>query len=134
MVDKQTTGVQVPEEAVTIFKALSDPNRLKILDVLMQGVSCNCELNDLLGLPPNLLSHHLRVLRRAGLVTSRRDIIDGRWIYYEVDKETVARCRAWFTGFFDLSRLQPRSVCGPEGQQQGIQAHPAVCSTAVPER
>jgi ArsR family transcriptional regulator len=57
----------------------------------MQGVSCNCELTDRLGLPPNLLSHHLRVLREAGLVTSRRDVIDGRWIYYEVDKASVTR-------------------------------------------
>ena len=89
MTSSLNPDTQTLEEVAAILKALSDQNRLRILDVLMQGISCNGELNDRLGLPPNLLSHHLRVLREAGLVTSRRDVIDGRWIYYEVDKEAV---------------------------------------------
>ena len=106
-----------PEQTVTLFKALADPNRLNILDVLMQGDSCNCELNDRLGLPPNLLSHHLRVLRKAGLINSRRDVVDGRWIYYSVDREAVIKWRAWFSEFLNPARIQHRLVlCGPEGQ------------------
>lgn len=101
-----------------MLKVLADPNRLRILDALMQGDSCNCELNDRLGLPPNLLSHHLRVLRQTGLVNSRRDVIDGRWIYYSVDREAVARWQRWFIEFLDPARIQARPVlCGPEGQQ-----------------
>jgi ArsR family transcriptional regulator len=89
---------------------------------LMQGDSCNCELNDRLGLPPNLLSHHLRVLRQVGLINSRRDAVDGRWIYYAVDKETVTRWRAWFNEFLDPARVQIRAtLCGPEGQQANIE-------------
>lgn len=112
-----TTTSQTLEEVAAVLKALSDQNRLKILDVLMEGVSCNGELNDRLGLPPNLLSHHLRVLREAGLVTSRRDVIDGRWIYYEVDKEAITRWQRWLAIFLDPARLRERPVCGPEGQQ-----------------
>jgi ArsR family transcriptional regulator len=103
-------------EAITILKALAEPNRLRILAELMQGDSCNCELKDNLGLPPNLLSHHLRALSEAGLVTSRRDNIDGRWIYYSVDREAAARWQAWFSEFLDPVRIQERIVCGPEGQ------------------
>ena len=107
-----------PEEIVAVLKALADTNRLRIFDVLMQGDSCNCELNEKLGLPPNLLSHHLRVLREAKLVDSRRDAVDGRWIYYSVNRKTVSRWRAWFSEFLDPARIRERGVlCGPEGQQ-----------------
>lgn len=105
------------DEAIKVLKALAEPNRLRIFAELMQGDSCNCELKDNLGLPPNLLSHHLRTLSEAGLVTSRRDNIDGRWIYYSVDREAATRWQAWFTHFLDPQRIQDRVVCGPEGQQ-----------------
>jgi ArsR family transcriptional regulator len=106
------------EQAAALGKALADPNRLRILDELMQGDSCNCELNDKLGLPPNLLSHHLRILREVGLVNSRRDVVDGRWIYYSVDREAVTGWQGWFKQFFDPSRIQERPIlCGPEGRQ-----------------
>jgi len=125
------TDTQTLEEVAIILKALSDQNRLRILDVLMTGVSCNCELNDRLGLPPNLLSHHLRVLREAGLVTSRRDVIDGRWIYYEVDKAAVSRWQSWFTGFLNPARLQERPLCGPEGQELAVDGVLAACQTTL---
>ena len=103
-------------EAITVLKALADPNRFRIFAELMQGDSCNCELKDNLGLTPNLLSHHLRTLSEAGLVTSRRDSLDGRWIYYSVDREAAERWQAWFSEFLDPARIQERNVCGPEGQ------------------
>ena len=105
-------------DTAAIFKALADPNRLRILDTLMRGVSCNGELNGRLGLPPNLLSHHLGVLKKAGLITSRRDVVDGRWIYYAVDLREIERWRHWFSDFLDPARMQPRCLCGPEGEQQ----------------
>ena len=103
-------------ELTAVLKALSDPNRLRIFAELMNGDSCNGELKENLNLPPNLLSHHLRVLNKAGLVNSRRDRIDGRWIYYSVDREAAARWRSWLGEFLDPSRIVERTVCGPEGQ------------------
>ena len=103
-------------EIVAVLKALGEPNRLRIFAELMEGDTCNAELNEALGLPPNLLSHHLRVLSEAGLVTSRRDRIDGRWIYYSVDREAASRWQEWFHTFLDPSRVRERVVCGPEGQ------------------
>jgi ArsR family transcriptional regulator len=97
---------------------LADPNRLRIFKLLMQGDSCNCELNEKLGLPPNLLSHHLRVLREAGLVQSRHDAVDARWIYYTVNKAAAQRWQTWFYELLDPARVQGRAcLCGPEGQQ-----------------
>jgi ArsR family transcriptional regulator len=121
MAEELSVGEQTPEEAAAIMKALADPNRLRILDLLMQNDSCNCELNERLGLPPNLLSHHLRVLRQAGLVHCRRDLVDGRWIYYAVNKEAAARWRVWFNEFLDPARIRERPVlCGPEGRQTSV--------------
>lgn len=99
-----------------VFKALSDPNRLRIFAELMAGDTCNCELKEKLGLAPNLLSHHLKVLESAGLVNSRRDTVDGRWIYYTADRQNLARWHQWLATFFDPSRIQSRPLCGPEGE------------------
>ena len=104
----------------TILKALGEPNRLRIFAELMKGDTCNAELNEALGLPANLLSHHLRVLSDAGLVTSRRDRIDGRWIYYTVDRHAAGRWQEWFSRFLDPTRIRERVVCGPEGQYQDV--------------
>lgn len=103
-------------EITAVLKALSDPNRLRIFSELMAGDSCNNELMDKLDLRANLLSHHLKVLSEAGLITSRRDRIDGRWIYYTVDREAADQWHQWFNSFFDPNRIQKRVVCGPEGQ------------------
>lgn len=103
-------------EITVVLKALGEPNRLRIFATLMEGDSCNAELNEALGLAPNLLSHHLRVLSDAGLISSRRDRIDGRWIYYAVDREAAAHWRRWFSTFLDPARIRERPVCGPEGQ------------------
>lgn len=96
------------------LKVLAEPNRLKILDLLMQGVQCNCELGDNLQMAPNLISHHLRALRRAGLVELERDKDDARWVYYSVNREAIAKLQAALDSFLELKRIQPRSpVCGP---------------------
>lgn len=104
------------QEAAVLMKVLGEPNRLRIFAELMKGDTCNAELNEMLGLAPNLLSHHLRVLSEAGLVRSRRDRIDGRWIYYSVDRQAAARWQRWFSIFLDPARIHERVVCGPEGQ------------------
>jgi DNA-binding transcriptional ArsR family regulator len=111
-------------EIATLLKALGEPNRLRIFAELMKGDTCNAELNEALGLAPNPLSHHLRVLSGAGLITSRRDRVDGRWIYYSVDRQAARRWQQWFAGFLDPARIRERSVCGPEGQMVDVDQIP----------
>lgn len=97
------------------LKVLADPTRLAILDLLMEGVQCNCYLGDRLGLPMNLISHHLKILREAGLVDFERDPLDARWIYYSVNQETLIELRKQLSAFLDPERIQPRqALCGPQ--------------------
>ena len=118
MNEKTVTPIydELPEEISAVLRAIGEPNRLRIFAALMNGDSCNCELQETLGLAPNLLSHHLRVLEKAGLVHSRRDRVDARWIYYSIDRKAAAHWQAWFREFLNPARIQHRTLCGPEGQ------------------
>lgn len=73
--------------ATRLFHALSDETRLRILERLRAGERCVCELTDALDAAQSRLSFHLKVLKDAGLVTDRRE---GRWMYYTVDRESLA--------------------------------------------
>ena len=103
-------------EVAAVLKALSDPNRLRIFAELMNGDTCNCELAERLALPANLLSHHLKVLSESGLVNPRRDRVDGRWIYYSVDRAAVDEWRRILNDMLDTSTIRERTLCGPEGR------------------
>lgn len=100
------------------LKLLADPTRLRIFDLLMQGVQCNCEIGDALGISPNLISHHLGALRRAGLVAVERDQSDARWLYYSIDRDALRDVRESLVAFLDAGRIQERQPqCGPAAQQ-----------------
>lgn len=97
------------------LKALSEPKRLLLLDLIIQGMQCNCELGDELNMAPNLISHHLSVLREAGLVSVERDLLDSRWVYYSVNQAALDELNTIFGSFFDPERIQPRRLtCGPQ--------------------
>lgn len=98
------------------LKVLAEPKRLAILNLLMEGVHCNCELVESLGLTPSLISHHLRALREVGLVEMERDAVDSRWIYYSVNETALRELNDTFSAFFSAERIQPRRpTCGPQG-------------------
>lgn len=104
MANELAADEQAVAKIVAVLKTLAEPNRLQILALLMQHDSCNCELHHRLGLSANLLSHHLRVLEQAGLVSHRRDAMDARWIYYAADEAAIAGWRQWFNRFLDPTR------------------------------
>ena len=70
-----------PQGEVEIFKAAADPCRLRILKLLKEGELCVCEIMTALKKPQSSTSHHLSILREAGLVKERRD---GKWSYYRL--------------------------------------------------
>jgi ArsR family transcriptional regulator, arsenate/arsenite/antimonite-responsive transcriptional repressor len=82
-----STVVESFDARARAFKALGEPTRLRILAHLQSGPSCACEVQASLDVPPNLLSHHLKVLREAGLVTGTKR---GRWIDYRVEPRQLA--------------------------------------------
>ncbi len=78
-----------------MLSALGDPIRLRILDVLSQQQRCVCDLQPEVGVAPNLLSYHLRILRAAGLVDSSRR---GRWIDYRLSDDAAFLVSAMLPG------------------------------------
>jgi len=71
---------------MTITKALSDPNRVRILLALRRGELCVCQITELFGFAPSTVSKHLSILHQAGLVLSRKS---ERWVYYRLPEETA---------------------------------------------
>jgi ArsR family transcriptional regulator, lead/cadmium/zinc/bismuth-responsive transcriptional repressor len=69
-----------------IFRALGDPTRVRILDVLSHGELCVCDLAAVLSLSQSAVSHQLRLLRGLRLVRARRD---GRMVFYALDDRHV---------------------------------------------
>lgn len=67
------------DQYVALFKALSDPTRLRIMVLLAEKELCVCQLEDALNLSQAKVSRHLNVLKHARLVEARRE---GLWIYY----------------------------------------------------
>ena len=99
------------------MKIIGEPNRLRIINLLMGGVQCNCEIGDRLGMTPNLISHHLKVLREEDLVNVERDPADSRWLYYTLNVEKLDLIQQTFSEFFDPARIQPRQAsCGPRDE------------------
>ncbi len=79
--------VDVDVEPTVVLKALAEPQRWRILELLAAEELCVCHLVEELGLPQPLVSHHLRVLRDVGLVTSTRH---SYWTYYRLQAEALA--------------------------------------------
>ena len=67
------------EENAKIIKSLSDPSRLKIIDILSCGEKCACDILDHFDFTQPTLSHHMKVLIDSGLVEVRKE---GLWSYY----------------------------------------------------
>lgn len=84
------------ERMAAIAKALSDPVRLQLVDVLRKhaGKVCVCELVPLFDLSQPTVSHHLGVLRKAGLVDSERN---GLWAFYYVKTDALKELSTWLT-------------------------------------
>ena len=99
------------------LKVLAEPNRLLIFHYIMEGVQCNCELGSNLEMAPNLISHHLRVLREAGLIEVERDAADARWMYYSINHQALEQLNQAWGAFFAPERIKPRRLtCGPQGE------------------
>ncbi len=73
------------EQFGPVARAVSDPNRVRVLKMLAGGELCVCQITAVLDLATATVSKHLSLLRGAGLVASRKD---GRWVYYRLADRT----------------------------------------------
>ena len=94
---------QVYVDTAKILKAISDPKRLRIVDMLSCGELCACKILEAFRITQPTLSHDMRVLIEAGIVNDRRE---GKNIFYSLDQERL-------TGFQETLReiTTPKANC-----------------------
>ncbi len=123
----------------TALQALADPVRLRIVRLLREREQCVCHLTEVLGLSQPTVSHHVGLLKRAGLVLDRRD---ARWTYYRLAPEAAAHLSGAVAELLDASQMdstpagchvtealeiscgQPASEAEPRGNPPAIQGLP----------
>lgn len=99
------------KDFIKVMKALSDPNRVKILKMLQVRSLCVCEMQAVLGIAQPTVSNHLKLLEEAGLVYSRKN---GLWVNYFVSDGSsspyaaslLGNLKHWLTDDPEISRLR----------------------------
>jgi ArsR family transcriptional regulator, arsenate/arsenite/antimonite-responsive transcriptional repressor len=90
------------------FHALSEPLRIKVLELLRQQELCVCDLCNALGVSQSKLSFHLKTLKEAGLVRARQE---GRWIYYSLNVSQFTVLEEYLAQFSRLTKITPACPC-----------------------
>ncbi len=93
-----------PTQICQGFRALSDPLRLQIIELLRSQELCVCELCDRLNIAQSKLSFHLKTLKEADLVTARQE---GRWMYYSLQGKTFAILEAYVADYQNCNSVLP---------------------------
>jgi ArsR family transcriptional regulator len=88
-----------------IFKALSDPNRLMIADMLSCGELCACRILERFHITQPTLSHHMKNLCDSGLVKERKE---GKWTYYSLSDDAAKSLRAFLE---EITTIKEKCVC-----------------------
>jgi len=96
---------------IRVMKALSDPNRVRILKILQSGELCVCEIREVLGLAQSTVSKHAKILEDAGLVEKKRQ---GTWMIYSLAdgresdyaKTMLAQLSDWLENDIELDRMR----------------------------
>jgi ArsR family transcriptional regulator len=82
-------GVEDATRLAAMFKALGDPTRVRLLSLIAAhegGEACICDLTEPVGLSQGTVSHHMKLLGEAGLVSRDQR---GKWAYYRVERQTM---------------------------------------------
>ena len=96
-------------EMVVICKALSDENRIRVLEMLRSGEKCACKLLEELNITQPTLSHHMKILCDSGLVNGRKE---GKWMHYSIHSEGVGKAGRMMQSL--LAPNDPAADCGCE--------------------
>jgi ArsR family transcriptional regulator len=112
-----------------LFRALADPTRLRLINLMSEQEICVCYFIEVIGAPQPKISRHLAYLRRAGIVAARRE---GKWMHYRLAsppdpysasilKDTITALRANKQMQRDREQLE-RACCGPSSLVQVLGA------------
>ena len=88
------------EQFVGIMESLSDPIRINILELMMNGEICVCDIVKLTGLTQSKISYHIKILKDSGLISDRQE---GRWVYYKLDLEVLSDIKNWMGNLIQSS-------------------------------
>lgn len=88
-----------------LFKVLSDPNRLKIIDMISCDELCACELLEKLNITQSTLSHHMKILCNCELVNCRTD---GKWTFYSINQNKVIKLKEFIN---DITNPTENCIC-----------------------
>ena len=94
--------------AAELFHALSDPIRVNVVGLLLDGERCVCDLMADLDLAQSRLSWHLKTLSDAGIIAGRRE---GRWNYYSLNADVLTEATTVLDGLKPRRRLAVPSAC-----------------------
>ena len=101
------------EDSVCFFKALADPNRLMIVDMLSCGERCACMILERLQISQPTLSHHMGILRGCGLVKGRKE---GKWMHYSLDMRKTRKMKNFLCA---ITTNKVKCICkGVEGKSK----------------
>lgn len=94
-------------DMVKIFKALGDENRIKIINLLGSNEVCACSLLENLCISQSTLSHHMKILADAGVVSVRKE---GRWMYYKISQNIIPALNS-FIEHINVNNNNPVCKC-----------------------
>ena len=104
------------ENLSSVLKAMSDPNRIKIIDILSKGTMCGCHVLEHFDFTQPTLSHHMKVLEKAGIVSVNKK---SQWHYYALNDEFVESFMGSMTQLFTENESvdDKQSVCKIDTKQ-----------------
>ncbi|MBM7615088.1 ArsR/SmtB family transcription factor [Alkaliphilus hydrothermalis] len=109
------------KELVDIFKALSDENRIKIVQMLVGGELCACDIQEHFQLTQPTISHHMKVLMQSGLVEGEKR---GKWMFYCINDLRINELKAFIDGVTkkgfedDQTMIDRISYCQCDGERK----------------
>lgn len=88
-----------------VFKALGDPKRAMIVDMLSCGELCACKILDKFEMSQSTLSHHMKILCECGLVNAREE---GKWTYYSLDDDAIGKAKRFLS---TITTIKEDCIC-----------------------
>ena len=92
----------------SMFKAVSDENRIRILELLRDGERCACSILDEMRITQPTLSHHMKILCDAGIVKGRKE---GKWMHYAVSEQGLEEMREYLNSFEHPADVAAKKSC-----------------------
>lgn len=104
----QAHGQKLLKHLAETLKVIAEPNRLRILCLLSAGPQCVCEIEGCCGLRQNLVSHHLKVLKDAGLISAAKK---KQWKYYSLNRPKVEEWEALLQQILKAKQIAKPKCC-----------------------